>query len=110
MSTNSEKRPKILVLGATGQVGRGVIPHLVADPSVEVVAAARSPEKLAHLGIPVVRLDLDDVATLAPALEGIDRVFMVTGYTVDMLRQSKDFLNAARRAGVRHDRPPGCVW
>ncbi len=39
---------------------------------------------------------------LGPALEGIDRVFLATGYSVDMLRQSKEFLDAARKAGVRH--------
>ena len=102
MSTATREKPKILVMGATGQVGRGVIPSLTADPSVEVVAAARSPEKLEHLGLPVVTLDLDRPETLGPALAGIDRVFMVTGYTVDMLRQSKDLLNAAKRAGVKH--------
>ena len=95
-------KPKILITGATGQVGKGVIPYLTADPSVEVIAAGRSPEKAAHLGIPVVYLDLDQVDTMAPALEGIDRLFVVTGYTIDMLRQSKDLLNAAKRAGVKH--------
>ena len=50
----------------------------------------------------MVYLDLDQVDTMAPALEGIDRLFMVTGYTIDMLRQSKDLLNAAKRAGVKH--------
>jgi NAD(P)H dehydrogenase (quinone) len=93
---------KILVMGASGQVGRTVLPYLAENTSVQAVAAARSPEKLGNLGVPVVHLDLDRISTLAPALEGIESAFMVTGYTVDMLRQSKDFLNAARRAGVRH--------
>ena len=92
---------KIVILGA-GQVGRTVLPYLAENTSVQAVAAARSPEKLGNLGVPVVHLDLDRISTLAPALEGIESAFMVTGYTVDMLRQSKDFLNAARRAGVRH--------
>jgi NAD(P)H dehydrogenase (quinone) len=68
---------------------------------VEVIPAVRSPKKAAHLGIPVVYLDLDQVDTIAPALEGIDRLFVVTGYTIDMLRQ-KDLLNAAKRAGLKH--------
>ena len=93
--------PKILVLGATGQVGRGVIPLLTANPAVQVIAAARSPDKTSGLGVEVRRLDLDRVETVASALEGIERVFMVTGYTVDMLRQSKDFLNIAKQAGVK---------
>ncbi len=94
--------PKILILGATAQVGASVIPLLAADPGVQAVAAARSPDKARHLGVPVRHLDLDRVETIAPALEGIERVIMVTGYTVDMLRQSKDFLNIAKRTGVKH--------
>jgi NAD(P)H dehydrogenase (quinone) len=50
----------------------------------------------------VVYLDLDQADTMAPALEGIDRLFMVTGYTIDMLLRSKDLLNAVKRAGVKH--------
>ena len=49
-------KPKILITGATGQVGAGVIPHLAGNTSVQVVAAARSPEKAKHLGMaPVYR-------------------------------------------------------
>jgi NAD(P)H dehydrogenase (quinone) len=48
-----------------------------------------------------VYLDLDKIETFAPALENIDRVFMATGYTIDMLRQSKDLVNTAKRAGVQ---------
>lgn len=95
-------KPRILITGATGQVGAGVIPHLAAQSGFEVVAAARTPEKAKHLGVPVVQLDLDQPATMAAALSGVDRALLITGYTVDMLRQSKDFLNAAKRAGVRH--------
>jgi len=95
------KKPRVLILGATGQVGGAVIPLLAANTGMEVVAAARNPAKAASLGVPVVRLDLDDFSTFAPALESVDRLFMATGYTVDMLRQSKDLVNAAKRAGVR---------
>ena len=36
-------KPKILILGATGQVGQGVVEILKNNPDVEVIAAARSP-------------------------------------------------------------------
>jgi uncharacterized protein YbjT (DUF2867 family) len=49
----------------------------------------------------VVTLDLDKPETMAPALEGIERAILITGYTIDMMRQSKDFLNAAKKAGVK---------
>ena len=95
-------KPQILVQGATGQVGKNVIPHLIASDKVEVLAAARSPEKAKELGVPVVYLDLDNPESMAPALEGIDTAFLATGYTIDMMRQSKDFLNIAKKAGVKH--------
>jgi hypothetical protein len=67
-----------------------------------VVAAVRNPEKAGDLGVATVPFDYDREETLAPALRDIDSVLMLTGYTVDMFAQSKTFLNAARRAGVRH--------
>ena len=94
-------KARVLVLGATGQVGGALVPLLVADQSIEVVAAARTPKKAEHLGVEVVEFDLDRIETFAPALANIDRIFMATGYTVDMLRQSKDLVNSAKRAGVQ---------
>jgi NAD(P)H dehydrogenase (quinone) len=95
-------KARILVTGATGQVGGAVVSELVKYANIEVVAAARDVGKAGHLGVPVVHLDLDKIETFEPALDGIDSVFMATGYTVDMLRQSKDLVNAAKRAGVKH--------
>jgi NAD(P)H dehydrogenase (quinone) len=94
-------KAKVLVMGATGQVGGALIPLLKKHAEIEVIAAARNPEKAALLNVPTVHLDLDAFETFAPALQGIDRVFMATGYTVDMLRQSKDLVNCAKRAGVK---------
>ena len=94
-------KPRVLVMGATGQVGGSVASLLSANPKLSIVAAARDPAKAGHLGIPVVTLDLDRIETFTPALQGIDRIFMATGYTVDMLRQSKDLVNMAKKAGVK---------
>lgn len=97
--------PTILVTGATGQVGRKTIDRLVADKTVRLVASVRSAPKSEHFkarGISTAVLDLDDESTHRPALEGIDRLFVVTGYTVDMLRQSKALLDNAKKAGVKH--------
>jgi NAD(P)H dehydrogenase (quinone) len=93
-------KARVLVMGATGQVGGALVALLRNEPAIELVAGVRDLGKGQRLQVPLVHLDLDRIETLSPALEGIDRVFMATGYTVDMLRQSKDFLNAARRAGV----------
>jgi NAD(P)H dehydrogenase (quinone) len=94
-------KSRVLVMGATGQVGGSVASLLSRNPQLDVVAAARNPAKAAHLGVPVVLLDLDKIETFAQALVGVDRLFMATAYTVDMLRQSKDLVNMAKKADVK---------
>jgi len=96
------KKPKVLALGATGQVGKGVVENLKHNSDVEVIAAARSPEKAKNLGVPVVYLDLDKPDSITAALQEVERAFLATGYTIDMMRQSKDFLNLAKKAGVSY--------
>src|ERR1700712_135721 len=94
--------PNILITGATGQVGTAVIRALGDDSSLNLIAAGRSKEKAKKLGVAWRELDYDIASTLGPALEGIQAIFMVTDYTVGMLRQSKALINAAKRAGVGH--------
>jgi NAD(P)H dehydrogenase (quinone) len=99
------KRQRTLVTGATGQVGTKIMALLPSSVDVDIVAAVRSADKAATLqakGIPAVILDLDDDSTHHAALEGVDRLFLMTGYTVDMLRQSKVLLDNAKKAGVQH--------
>jgi uncharacterized protein YbjT (DUF2867 family) len=96
---------KILITGATGQVGSRTIDRLLKEKDVEIVAAVRSAQKAAAFqdrGIATVMLDLDDESTLLPALQGIHTLFVLTGYTVDMLKQSKALLDNAKKAGVEH--------
>jgi uncharacterized protein YbjT (DUF2867 family) len=98
-------KKRVLITGATGQVGSKTIEFLLPNKEVEIVAAVRSPAKAAAFaarGIATVILDLDDESTHLPALQGIDRLFVLTGYTVDMLRQSKALLDNAKKAGVHH--------
>jgi uncharacterized protein YbjT (DUF2867 family) len=68
---------KILVTGATGNVGREVVSQLLAT-NVRVRAMARSPESadLPH-AVEVVRGDLTVPTTLDRCLDGVDAVFLV---------------------------------
>ncbi|MEL6581273.1 MAG: SDR family oxidoreductase, partial [Cyanobacteria bacterium J06621_12] len=98
-------KPNILVLGATGKVGGEVVNQLVKNQDINVIAATRSAEKAQAFkdkNIESVVLDLDNPDTIAPALKNIDRALLLTGYTVDMLRQSKRFLDTAKHTGVKH--------
>jgi uncharacterized protein YbjT (DUF2867 family) len=69
----------IVVLGATGTIGGEVLRQLVAQ-DVPVRALVRSPEREAALSVPAptVVADLADPATLGPALDGADAVFLAT--------------------------------
>lgn len=99
------KLPKILVTGATGQVGGKTIDFLLKNKEIEIIAAVRSSEKAVRFtekGIATVILDFDDDSTHLPAFEGIDRLFIVTGYTVHMLQQSKVLCDNAKKAGIKH--------
>jgi uncharacterized protein YbjT (DUF2867 family) len=97
--------PTILVLGATGKVGGETVRQLQAAGDSRVLAAVRSlsqTQPFISQGIETVELDLDRPETLLPALKGVDRALLLTGYTVDMLRQSKRFIDAAKETGVQH--------
>jgi NAD(P)H dehydrogenase (quinone) len=105
--------PTILVIGASGAIGSALIDELVPDNRsglLRVVAATRQQEvarALRERGIEVRHLDLDDaelggLSAVQPIFEGIDRVFLLTGYNVRMLAQSKIAVDAANAAGVAH--------
>lgn len=99
------QKPTVLITGATGQIGRDIVRSLQGNDAITLVVAVRSPAKAQPFeaqGIRSVILDFDQEETLAPALQGVDRAFLMTGYTVDMLRQSKAFLDNAQQAGVQH--------
>ncbi|GGL14498.1 SDR family oxidoreductase [Planomonospora parontospora] len=87
---------KILVTGATGFVGRNVVDRLVRA-GTEVRALTRNP---AAAGLPpqveVVRGDLAEPGSVAPAFDGIDRMYL---FPVD--ETAREVVAMAERAGVR---------
>lgn len=94
---------KILVTGATGNVGREVIaalPHAAA----RVVAAVRDVDRArAMLGddLAYVRFDFADPASYAAALEGVDALFLVRPPAIaDVKGVVAPFIAAAVAAGV----------
>ena len=94
----------LLVLGATGQVGKLVAKYLgrgKANFSVGSRRKASLDELANHYGASRF-IDLDDPRTFDEALKDITGIFLITGYTVDMLVHSKSLIDAARRNGVKH--------
>lgn len=84
----ASSKPKILVLGVTGKVGKETAQLLTQTSDVQVIAGVRSPEKAQQLlgdrGIEIRHLDLDRHETLPAAMDGVDRALLLTGYSVDM--------------------------
>ena len=102
IQTNSSSN--LLVLGATGQVGKLVANNLrrsEANFSVGTRRKANLEELTDRFGASRF-IDLDDPRTFDHALKGITGIFLITGYTVDMLVQSKSLIDAAKRNGVNH--------
>lgn len=97
------RKPRVLILGATGVTGGAVAALLDVDSGVEVVRAGRKAQQVAAWqaeGKAAVQLDLDDPRTFPAALSGIDRLFVITGYTIEMVHQVKCITDAAADAGV----------
>lgn len=104
MNTSS-KKPTILVLGSSGQIGQLVVKELEQSSDVKLRLSSRRPQEVERLrgeGKEAVYLDLDDPQTFPLALAGVDRLFLLTGYTVAMVTQSKTIVDAAKKAGVKH--------
>lgn len=93
---------RILITGATGQVGRFIQEELVKYPELDVVLASRDLGKLSANPYPSVYMDYNDKKSIETALRGIDAVFMMTGYTIDMLSQSKNFIDVGKGSGLRY--------
>jgi len=108
MSIITRKNARVLVTGATGNNGSRVVRELHDDPGadgVKVVADVRNEAKAEGFnarGIETIIVDLDSVASVRAAVAGVDRIFLMAGYTVEMLRQSKIVVDAAEEAGVEH--------
>ncbi|MER9351519.1 SDR family oxidoreductase [Mesorhizobium sp. M0227] len=103
----------LLVTGASGQLGRGVINHLLDTfkvPAARIIAATRNPENLTGLaarGVITRAADFDDTLSLEAAFKGADRVLIISTGEIDLLhgkrlRQHENAVAAGKKAGVSH--------
>lgn len=96
----------IAVTGATGRLGRHTVDALLRRdvPAEQIVAIGRNPEKLAELsalGVVTRWADYEDPAALDAALDGVERLFFVSGSEVGQrIPQHRNVVDAAVRARV----------
>jgi len=94
----------ILITGATGHTGMEVV-RQVTSKGARVRALVRDPEKadtIAGGGVETAAGDLEHPATLAKALIGIERVFLLSTADPRQVELQGNLVTAAKRAGVRH--------
>jgi len=94
----------ILVTGATGNVGGKVVKQLAAA-GFKVRAAVRNPSKAENLksaNVELAQLDYSKPVTYAPALKGVEKVFLVMAAMPGIAELTSSFAKAAKDAGVKH--------
>lgn len=94
---------KILVVGATSKVGTELVKALVAKGETVKAATRRPDEYTASPGVEVTPFDYDVHASMKPALQDVDRVFMLSKWTEPHPEMAlKQFVEAAHVANVKH--------
>lgn len=95
---------KVLVTGATGNIGGELVRRLAERGDVEVRALVRDEEKAKRLtagGVEVALGSFEDQRSLQAAAQGVDTVALITATNPHAADQVHVALDAARQAGVR---------
>ncbi len=94
---------KVLVTGATGNVGSAVVAELLKQ-GAQVRAFTRKADisKKLPLGVEVALGDLLDPVSVEQAMQGVDRLFLVNAVTADELTQALITFGLAKRSKIKH--------
>ena len=96
----------IAITGATGQLGHLVLQNLLKTTAAsQIVAIVRNPAKaeaLSQQGIVVRQADYTDEAALTAALQGVDKLLLISSSEVGQRTpQHRNVIHAAKAAGVK---------
>ena len=94
---------KVLVTGATGNVGSVVVGELLTR-GAEVRALIRKPDA-GHKLPPSVEVaigDLLDPVSIEEAMKGVDKLFLLNAVVADELTQALIAYGIAKRIGLKH--------
>ncbi|MEF2144575.1 MAG: NmrA family NAD(P)-binding protein [Desulfovibrionaceae bacterium] len=94
---------RILVTGATGNVGKAALDALLAA-GADVIAGVRDPkdaEALKAQGTEARVFDYADMDSMYPALEGVEQLFLLLPLHQEMRRWGAAMIHAAKDCGVQ---------
>jgi uncharacterized protein YbjT (DUF2867 family) len=99
----TQQASTVLVTGATGNTGRSLVDALARSGApVRAMVRPKADSDRLPAGVPVVVADFDDPASIATALEGAGKAYLVTPSSERAEAQQRRFADLAAQAGVRH--------
>lgn len=99
---------KTLITGATGQLGRLVVKHLLDQlPANDIAVSVRTPSKaddLAAKGIDVRHGDFNDLALMTAAFKDVETALIISAEddNATRIKQHRTAVDATKAAGVKH--------
>lgn len=101
----SQTNPRLLITGASGQLGHLVVEHARRlSPDADITAMVRTPQAAAELvpfRVATRFADYTDPASLDAALEGIDRLLLISSSELGQrVAHHRNVIEAAVRTGV----------
>src|SRR4051794_27669368 len=93
----------IVISGASGNLGRRTVQHLLQYTDASgVLALSRTPDKIVDLGVRSRYADFDEPDALVRTLDGAERLLIISIGTPDRLPKHARAIDAAVKSGVGH--------
>jgi uncharacterized protein YbjT (DUF2867 family) len=103
MTIMTQQSSPILVTGATGNTGRALVDALRSRGApVRAMVRAEADSSRLPAGVAVTVADFDDSASIAAALKGAGRAYLVTPSSEEAEAQQRGFADLAAQAGIDH--------
>jgi uncharacterized protein YbjT (DUF2867 family) len=90
---------RILVTGATGNIGKEVI-NLLKAKNANFIAGTTSGKAIE--GVETIKLDFADKTSLEKAMQGITTLFMLLPSHPEIVKWGENIIDAAKKSGINH--------
>ena len=102
---SNRQSPKILITGATGNIGKELT-KLLSEKGISFRAMVRSPEQAEELaslpGSELVEGDFNNHDSLRNALQGVEKAFLLTNSSELAEQQQCSFVEVGSQSGLKH--------